>query len=134
MSLFSLKKNRKNITLIGACIIVASVVDAATIIGVSSVTLTDSQKSNTGNLVALWSTSGKGRQRVKYDNGLKVTATAIRVQKNWFDKELKSMATTATSWSSWSSYFDLTEINVGYYAKIEGTTVAMSKAEFEVSQ
>jgi len=42
------------------------------------------------------------------------------------------MATTATSWSSWSSYFDLTEINVGYYAKIEGTTVAMSKAEFEV--
>ena len=82
----------------------------------------------------MWGTSGKGRLRVKSDNGLKVTAKAIKVNVGWFDQELKSMSTTSTSWSSWSAYFDLTDVDVGYYAKIEGSRSAMGKAELEVSR
>ncbi|ADU74462.1 hypothetical protein M972_111464 [Acetivibrio thermocellus AD2] len=126
---------RKIFPLILACIIVTSVaVDALTFIGVSRVTLSDTQTSNTGSLVALWGTSGQGRLRARSENGLQVTAKAMRVRENWFDEELKTIVTNQTSWTSWTPYFDLKTVNVGYYARIEGSQSAKGQAEFEVYQ
>lgn len=82
----------------------------------------------------MWGTSGQGRLRARSENGLQVTAKAMRVRENWFDEELKTIVTNQTSWTIWTPYFDLKTVNVGYYARIEGSQSAKGQAEFEVYQ
>jgi len=40
------------------------------------------------------------------------------------DEELMTIFTNKTSWTSWTSYFELITVNVGYYARIEGSQSA----------
>ncbi|GEM_PF-739198 len=118
---------------VGFAIIMSLTVNAA-VIGTSRATLSNTQTESTGDLVALWGTSGTGRLRVKSTNNSQIKAEAMRVEVNWFDTSLASMTTSSNNWSSWSAPFNLSKVNVGYYVKVSGSKAATGQGEFEVSQ
>lgn len=119
--------------LVAVCVIIGSVTVSAALIGTSSATLSDTQTSSTGNLVALWGTSGTGRLRVISYNGESVTAKAMRVRVGWFDQTLETVQTNSNIWTA-SPPFPLRTVDVGYYVRVEGDKSAKGKGEFEVYQ
>lgn len=120
--------------LVAVCVIIGSVTVSAALIGTSSATLSDTQTSSTGNLVALWGTSGTGKLRVISYNGESVTAKAMRVRVGWFDQTLETVETNSNIWTAWTPPFPLSTVDVGYYVRVEGDTSAKGKGEFEVYQ
>lgn len=120
--------------LVAVCVIIGSVTVSAALIGTSSATLSDTQTSNTGNLVALRGTSGTGKLRVISYNGESVTAKAMRVRVGWFDQTLETVETNSNSWTTWTPPFSLSTVDVGYYVRVEGDKSAKGKGEFGVYQ
>lgn len=120
--------------LVAVCVIIGSVTVSAALIGTSSATLSDTQTSNTGNLVALRGTSGTGKLRVISYNGESVTAKAMRVRVGWFDQTLETVETNSNIWTTWTPPFSLSTVDVGYYVRVEGDTSAKGKGEFGVYQ
>ena len=120
--------------LVAVCVIIGSVTVSAALIGTSSATLSDTQTSSTGNLAALWGTSGTGKLRVISYNGESVTAKAMRVRVGWFDQTLETVETNSNIWTAWTPPFPLSTVDVGYYVRVEGDKSAKGKGEFGVYQ
>jgi len=55
----------------------------------------------------------------------------MRVVEYWFDE---TEETVETDNNSWTPPFNLSDVDCGYYVKVEGDTSAMGEGEFEVSQ
>ena len=131
MKKFNLRKVF-TVSVVGVILASSLVVNALTKVGTSSATLSDTQTSNSGNLVALWDSTGQGTIRVRSTSGDMVYADARMVRVLLPDSTLQTVSTRGSSYTSWSPKFALPQSDRGYYVRVRGTTSATGDGEFEV--
>lgn len=122
----------KLLTVSAACIITLSVVtNAATLVGTSTATKSDTQTSTTGSIVALWGSTGTGNLKVRSTNSTTVTAEAKAVRA-WIPDNTLTSCSSSTSTYATNNGFNLPYQDNGYYIKLSGVKSAKGNGEFEI--